>query len=83
MVKLSGAFRVSQQAYPHSDVDPYAAQLLEAFGVERCIWGSDWPFINTPPRVRYDEQLACLDRWVSREDRDTILNRNPARLFGF
>lgn len=84
VVKLSAAFRVSQQPYPHADVDPYAAVILESFGVDRCIWGSDWPFINTPLSVRYDEQLACLERWVtSPEDRDRILSRNPARLFGF
>ena len=84
VVKLSAAFRVSQQPYPHADVDPYVALLLESFGVDRCIWGSDWPFINTPLSVRYDEQLACFERWVtSPQDRDRILSRNPARLFGF
>ena len=50
VVKLSAAFRVSQQPYPHADVDPYATVILESFGVDRCIWGSDWPFINTPAR---------------------------------
>lgn len=84
VVKLSDAFRISRQPYPHEDVDPYVAAILEAFGADRCIWGSDWPFINRAYSVRYDEQYACFERWVtSPADREKILMSNPARLFGF
>lgn len=84
LVKLSSFFRVSREPWPHADVEPFARETLQAFGTERCIWGSDWPFIDTPRTARYGEQLDCLTRWLpDAGDREAVLWRNPARLFGF
>ncbi len=82
LVKLSGAFRHSCQTFPHADLDPFAAALLEAFGPENCIWGSDWPFFGDtkPP---YAATLAMLERWVpDPAARRQILIENPRRCFG-
>jgi len=82
-VKLSAAFR-SATAPAFAEVDPYAAALLAAFGIERCIWGSDWPFIGVPRRPSYAEVLAPLARWLpDADDRARVLWHNPVRLFGF
>lgn len=84
VVKLSSFFRVSLQPLPHADLDPFASAVLKAFGPDRCVWGSDWPFINTRQVVRYGEQLACLERWLPNAAvRRRILWDTPARLFGF
>jgi predicted TIM-barrel fold metal-dependent hydrolase len=83
-VKLSGSFRVSSDTFPYADLDPYAAALIEAFGVERCVWGSDWPFLDVPRRIEYGDLLTLLTRWLpSPADQERVLWHNPARLFGF
>ena len=64
VVKLSGSFRVSSGTFPYSDLDPYAAALIEAFGVERCVWGSDWPFLDVPQRIAYGDLLTLVTRWL-------------------
>lgn len=82
-VKLSGAFRLSGALYPHADLDPFVAALFDAFGVERCVWGSDYPFLWVPERPRYEDTLALLTRWLPREaDRRVVLCDAPAALFG-
>lgn len=84
VVKLSGAFRSSRAGYPYTDVDPFIAAAIEAFTLERCVWGSDWPFVRTEERIDYGPLLACLPRWLPDEaDRRTVLWDTPARLFGF
>jgi predicted TIM-barrel fold metal-dependent hydrolase len=84
VVKLSAPFRTSAQPFPHVDVDPFVAAVVDVFGLDRCVWGSDWPFINTTQRVEYGNLLNCLQRWLpSPDDRDRVLRQNPARLFGF
>lgn len=84
VVKLSAPFRASRAPYPHADVAPFVEAALEAFGLDRCVWGSDWPFINTAHRVEYGGLLRLLERWLPRaEDRERLLRQNPARLFGF
>jgi len=82
--KLSSLFRVSRMLTGFDDLDPFVETLLGAFGVDHCIWGSDWPFINIPRRPNYADLIAPLERWFpSSDDRQRILVRNPRRLFGF
>ena len=83
-VKLSGAFRLSKQPWPHPDLDPYIAALLDVFTPDRCVWGSDWPFVRVPMRVDYGPQLKLLERWVpDAAQRRKVLWETPKRLFGF
>jgi predicted TIM-barrel fold metal-dependent hydrolase len=84
VVKLSGAFRSSREGWPYRDVDPFIAAAIEAFTLERCVWGSDWPFVRTDERIDYGPELACLQRWLPHEaDRRKVLWDTPAQLFGF
>jgi predicted TIM-barrel fold metal-dependent hydrolase len=58
--------------------------LLEAFGVDGCVWGSDWPFLAVPDAPRYGELLALPARWLpDPADRLRVLRHNPIHLFGF
>jgi predicted TIM-barrel fold metal-dependent hydrolase len=84
VVKLSAPFRVSAGLFPYDDLDPYAAALIDAFGLDRCVWGSDWPFLDVPKQVEYDDLLRLVKRWLPRPaDSERVLWQNPARLFGF
>lgn len=86
VVKLSAGFRASQftQGEGYSDLDPYAEALLKNFSIDRCVWGSDWPFLRARSRIDYGPQLNSLKRWVTTEaDRKKVLWDNPARIFGF
>ena len=40
-VKLSGAPTLSATSYPYPDIWPYLRQVLDAFGADRCMWGTD------------------------------------------
>lgn len=83
VVKLSGAFRFSE-GFPYEDADPYVAALIGAFTLERCVWGSDWPYLHAKERMDHATLLAALKRWLPSEaDRQKVLSDNPARLFGF
>ena len=83
-VKLSSLFRVSHMLKGFDDLDPFLDELLKAFGVDHCIWGSDWPFINVPRRPSYADLMTPLSRWFpDPADRARVLARNPRRLFGF
>jgi predicted TIM-barrel fold metal-dependent hydrolase len=84
VVKLSAPYRASGQAFPHADLEPFIGAAVGAFGLERCVWGSDWPFLNTAQPVEYGRLLELLGRWLPDPiDRDRVLWQNPVRLFGF
>ena len=40
-VKLSGAPSTSSQAYPYTNVHSYLKRIIDAFGPQRCFWGTD------------------------------------------
>jgi predicted TIM-barrel fold metal-dependent hydrolase len=84
IVKLSGPFRCSLEGPPYRDVDPYIAAAIDAFTLDNCVWGSDWPFVRVNERVDYGPNFACLPRWLpDPTERRKVLWDNPARLFGF
>ena len=65
-------------------LDPIVAALLDSYGPERCVWGSDWPFLAAPEPPDYRDVLAFADRWLpDPEDRRRVLWDNPVRLFAF
>jgi predicted TIM-barrel fold metal-dependent hydrolase len=84
VVKLSGPYRASLQGHPYRDVDPFIDAAIQAFTLDRCVWGSDWPFVRHNARVDYGPELVCVERWLSEErDRRKILWETPKQLFGF
>ena len=84
VIKLSGPFRSSVQGYPYTDVDPFIAAAIDAYTLDNCVWGSDWPFVRMDERMDYGPPQTCLARWLpDAKDRQKVLWDTPARLFGF
>src|SRR5262245_31835448 len=83
-VKLSAPFRVASPANDYAALDQHVAALLEAFGIEGCIWGSDWPFLAVDHRPDYGTLRDPLVRWLpDKAHREQVFWRNPALLFGW
>lgn len=83
-VKLSGYYKFSRQPYPYEDAWPFIAALVEAFTLDRCVWGSDYPFLRAPERLDYGPLLTVLTRLLpDPDDQHRLLWRTPARLLGF
>ena len=42
VIKVSGAWTLSREPYPFQDIwDPLAC-VFDAWGFDRCLWGTDW-----------------------------------------
>jgi predicted TIM-barrel fold metal-dependent hydrolase len=41
-IKISGACTLSHQPFPYPDIWDPLNQVFDAFGFERCLWGTDW-----------------------------------------
>ena len=44
--KLSGLWTEAAQGSPVSSVESWAEAALDIFGVDRVLWGSDWPVVQ-------------------------------------
>jgi len=41
-IKISGACTLSHQPFPYPDIWKPLGTVFEAFGFDRCMWGTDW-----------------------------------------
>lgn len=84
-VKLTGPSRITTTGgLPYAEVVPYARALIDA-NPERVIWGTDWPHVIIKTPMPNDGDLAdLLSDWIpDARQREQVLVRNPARLYGF
>ena len=81
-VKVSGAYRLTNQEPPYQDVVPYAKALIDA-APDRCVWGSDWPHVaNWGVMPTVAQMLESLALYAPDESiRNRILCTNPQRLY--
>ncbi len=42
VIKVSGACTLSQQPHPFPDIGDPLARIFDAWGFDRCLWGTDW-----------------------------------------
>ena len=42
VIKVSGACTLSHEPYPFPDIWDPLARIFDAWGFERCLWGTDW-----------------------------------------
>lgn len=83
-IKLSGMAKFSEQAYPFTDTKPYVEALFAAYGEDRVLWGSDWPFLMAPQRMDYGTLLTLAKSWFpDTAQRGKYLWKNASRLYGF
>lgn len=83
-IKLSGMAKFSKQGFPFADTKAYVMALFAAFGEDRILWGSDWPFLLAPQRMDYGTLLMLAEDWFPDTSvREKYFWQNAARLFGF
>lgn len=83
-VKLSGYYKFSELPHPYEDAWPFIATLVEGFTLDRCVWGSDYPFLRAAERLDYGPLLAVLTKlFPDPGDQHRLLWQTPAKLLGF
>jgi L-fuconolactonase len=72
--KLSGLVTEAPADWNDDQLRPYVDHLLDCFGAERLMWGSDWPVVDLAggmPRWRDAVLRMVPPRWHAAVMRDT------------
>jgi L-fuconolactonase len=79
--KFSGLVTEAAPDWRPEQIAPYAAVLLDSFGPDRLMFGSDWPVCTL--RASYAEVLDLAVRLlpVSAPERDAVLGGTAARVY--
>ncbi len=68
VIKVSGVCTLSDEGSPFSDIWDPLARVFDAWGIDRCLWGSDWT--RTFALVNYEQAINpffSTDRLTKRE----------------
>jgi L-fuconolactonase len=88
-VKVSELSSVSKShQYPFTDAYPYVNRVYETFGPERLLFGTGYPGTARAAyqRPTLDKEIELIDKEIpffTKDDREKILGRNAAKLWGF
>jgi predicted TIM-barrel fold metal-dependent hydrolase len=71
-VKLSGAPSYSSHPYPYRNIHPYLRQIFDAFGPQRCFWGTD--ITRMPCSYRQCVTMFTEDLpWLQGRDKELVM----------
>lgn len=81
--KLSGMITEADHTqWTVADLKPYVDHVLEVFGSERVMFGSDWPVVNLAGSyMRWLEALTILTSSLSEADEHRLFVENAARFY--
>ena len=79
-IKITGACTLSLEAFPYNDIWDPVCRMIDAFGIDRCLWGTDWTravkFLNYAQGV---DAFRVTDR-ISDSDKAKLMG-GTARVF--
>ena len=81
-VKVSGEYAFSKVPYPYGDMQSMVAQVYQAYGPERMMWCSDFPWIVEEPG--YGRLANLLDHHLpglTATEREAIMGGNAMRVW--
>jgi len=65
VVGISALAHFSREPFPHKDVEPFAARLMEIFGAASVVAASDYPLFE---KNLYAEYMQLAQAWIRRAD---------------
>lgn len=80
-IKISGACTLSHQGYPFADIWPSLLQIFDAYGLDRCMWGTDWT--RAVELLTYQEGVDAFrstDR-LSTTDKAALIGASLQRIY--
>jgi predicted TIM-barrel fold metal-dependent hydrolase len=82
-IKITGACTLSRAPFPYNDIWDPVCRIIDAFGIDRCMWGTDWTravkFLTYAQGVN---AFRLTDR-ISESDKAKLMGGTLARIYGW
>jgi predicted TIM-barrel fold metal-dependent hydrolase len=82
-VKISGACTLSHEPFPYADIWDPLGRIFDAFGLERCMWGTDWT--RAVGMLTYEQGVNAFrvtDR-LSESDRAALMGQTLQHVYNW
>ena len=80
-IKITGACTLSPEPFPYRDLWDPLARIFDAFGLDRCMWGTDWTrAVNLLTYKQGVDAFRDTDR-LSASDKATLMGGTLSRVY--
>jgi L-fuconolactonase len=82
-IKISGACTLSHEAFPYDDIWEPLGRIFEAFGFDRCLWGTDWT--RALELLSYEQGVEAfrVTDQLTDSERAMLMGGSSARIYGW
>jgi L-fuconolactonase len=83
VIKITGACTLSKRPYPFPDIWDPLFRIFDAWGFDRCLWGSDWT--RAFAVVNYEQAVDPFLQTsrLSGSERATLMGGSTTRVYGW
>jgi L-fuconolactonase len=82
-IKITGACTLSHQPFPYNDIWDPICRVINAFGLDRCLWGTDWTrAVNLLSFAQGVEVFRVTGR-ISDGDKVKLMGGTAAHIYGW
>jgi predicted TIM-barrel fold metal-dependent hydrolase len=82
-IKITGACTLSHEPFPYPDIWDPLARIFDAFGLDRCLWGTDWT--RAVSFLTYEQGVEAfrVGEGLSDADREKLMGGSLARIYNW
>ena len=82
-IKISGTCTLSHEPFPYPDIWEPLERVFDAFGFDRCLWGTDWTrAVNLLTYEQGVEAFRVTDR-LSDSERSALMGGSLAKIYNW
>jgi L-fuconolactonase len=82
-IKITGACTLSQKPFPYPDIWDPVCRVIDAFGIDRCLWGTDWTRAVKFLTYSQGVEAFCLTDRISESDKVKLMGGTLTRIYGW
>lgn len=83
VIKVSGACTLSHFRYPYPDIWDPLARVFDTWGLDRCLWGTDWTRAFAVVNYKQAVEPFRLTDLLTESERATLMGGACARAYGW
>jgi predicted TIM-barrel fold metal-dependent hydrolase len=82
-IKISGACTLSHQPFPYPDIWEPLGKVFDAFGFDRCLWGTDWT--RAVKLLTYEQGVEAfrVTDQLSDSERSALMGETLAKIYNW
>jgi L-fuconolactonase len=82
-IKISGACTLSHQPFPYPDIWEPLGKVFDAFGFDRCLWGTDWT--RAVKLLTYEQGVEAfrVTDQLSDSERSALMGGTLAKIYNW